>query len=174
MKPIKNRVFCRDCGKAKMLFEDEKKANTFIKFNSKEILLNNGYSPCKSYFCIYCNGWHVSSKISKKNNISHTEKVIKLYNNQKIREQKVKQDRKEAKLQNLKYLTESLDQIDGIINKIKILIENKEFDYCIPLIDFVSNELSKNESNPSLKKRRNSLIETIQKLKVDLFGMGKI
>ena len=35
MKPIKNRVFCRDCGKAKMLFEDEKKAHDKAMRQSK-------------------------------------------------------------------------------------------------------------------------------------------
>lgn len=62
MKPTKNRVFCNDCKRLKMLFETEKKANTFIKFNSEEIEDETGIRPGRSYFCILCNGWHVTSK----------------------------------------------------------------------------------------------------------------
>lgn len=62
MKPTKNQIFCKDCGKTKMLFESEKKADTFIKFNSDNIRQENGYSPIRSYFCVFCAGWHVTSK----------------------------------------------------------------------------------------------------------------
>ena len=62
MKPTKNRIFCYDCGHIKMLFETEKKADTFIKFNVDEIKNQRGYAPIRSYFCIACNGWHVTSK----------------------------------------------------------------------------------------------------------------
>ena len=44
-----------------MLFETEKKANLFIQFNKEEILEESGYSPQRSYFCIFCSGWHVTS-----------------------------------------------------------------------------------------------------------------
>ena len=62
MKPTKNRVYCRDCGRVKMLFETEKQADTFIRFNREEIEERAGYCPARSYFCIICNGWHVTSK----------------------------------------------------------------------------------------------------------------
>ena len=39
MKPTKNRVYCRDCGRVKMLFETEKQADTFIRFNRDEIAI---------------------------------------------------------------------------------------------------------------------------------------
>lgn len=44
-----------------MLFETEKKADLFIQFNKEEILEESGYSPQRSYFCIFCSGWHVTS-----------------------------------------------------------------------------------------------------------------
>ncbi|MDR3169022.1 MAG: hypothetical protein LBU27_04620 [Candidatus Peribacteria bacterium] len=50
MKPTKNRVFCGDCGKVKMLFKAEKKAENFIRFNSEEILKEQGTAPIRSYF----------------------------------------------------------------------------------------------------------------------------
>ena len=62
MKPTKNRVFCKDCGRSKMLFETEKKATTFIKFNGEDIEKESGFKPERSYFCTFCGGWHVTSK----------------------------------------------------------------------------------------------------------------
>lgn len=88
MKPTKNKVFCLECGRAKMLFETEKKANTFIKFNSNEIAEQNGHAPIRSYFCIACNGWHVTSRESATPfKMSLSEKVIKNYRRIKKKEQ---------------------------------------------------------------------------------------
>jgi hypothetical protein len=61
MKPKKNRVFCPDCGRPKMRFESEKKADTFIKFNRAEIEAESGFGPKRSYFCAFCAAWHVTS-----------------------------------------------------------------------------------------------------------------
>jgi hypothetical protein len=62
MKPTKSKVFCVECKRYKMLFETEKKADTFMKFNSIDIELETGYSPTRSYYCVYCGGYHVTSK----------------------------------------------------------------------------------------------------------------
>lgn len=59
MKP-KNRVYCNACGRSKMLFETEKKALLFIKFNSDEILVDNVVTPTRAYYCESCMGWHVT------------------------------------------------------------------------------------------------------------------
>jgi hypothetical protein len=64
MKP-KNRVFCVDCGRSKILFETEKKATNFIHFNAKDIHEESGYSPDRSYYCKSCGGWHVTSAPKK-------------------------------------------------------------------------------------------------------------
>lgn len=80
MKPTKNRVFCYDCGRNKMLFETEKKANNFLKFNAEEIEEESGKRPVRSYFCQSCCGWHITSQEAIPNKISRTEKVISLYN----------------------------------------------------------------------------------------------
>lgn len=61
MKPTRNKVFCPDCERPKMLFETEQKAKNFIRFNSEEIQAESGYSPQRAYFCLFCNGWHVTS-----------------------------------------------------------------------------------------------------------------
>lgn len=62
MKPIKNRFHCVYSGRVKMLFTTEKKANTFMKFNNDTIESENGFKPIRAYFCICCNGWHLTSK----------------------------------------------------------------------------------------------------------------
>ena len=84
MKPTKNRVYCRDCGRVKMLFETEKQADTFIRFNREEIEERAGYCPARSYFCIICNGWHVTSKKEHGHLISKSEKILGDYKTMKL------------------------------------------------------------------------------------------
>ena len=79
MKPTKNRFFCNDCAKVKMQFETEKKANTFIKFNENEIEEETGFKPIRSYYCISCDCWHVTSKIKTIEIKSKTEVVLEKY-----------------------------------------------------------------------------------------------
>ena len=93
MKPSKNKVFCYDCGRNKMLFENEKKANTFLKFNADIIEKESGKKPKRSYFCQSCCGWHITSQEDKPNRISRTEKVINLYN--KAKEEEMKSEKEE-------------------------------------------------------------------------------
>lgn len=62
MKPSKNRIVCPQNGRIKMLFESEKKALNFIKFNGDNIQNENGLSPCRAYYCNICFGWHITSK----------------------------------------------------------------------------------------------------------------
>lgn len=65
MKPTKNRIFCNGCKKLKILFETQKKADNFIKFNHDEILEETGKSPTRSYYCKWCGGYHVTSNTSE-------------------------------------------------------------------------------------------------------------
>lgn len=65
MKPIKNQIFCYGCRKHKMLFESQKKADNFIRYNSEGIQEENGKSPVRSYYCEMCGGYHVTSNPSK-------------------------------------------------------------------------------------------------------------
>ena len=62
MRPIKNRMFCLECKRPKMLFESKGKALNFIKFNSDEIKNANGIAPTRVYYCKSCAGWHVTSR----------------------------------------------------------------------------------------------------------------
>nr|MBC7614365.1 hypothetical protein [Pseudopedobacter sp.] len=83
MKPTKNRVFCKDCGRVKMLFETEKKAAHFIAFNQEEITMESGIAPQRSYFCQFCGGWHLTS-IKEKIGQTKNEKLLEDYLQQKV------------------------------------------------------------------------------------------
>lgn len=75
-KPSKKRIFCPDCGKPKILFETEKEANTFIKFNSEEIEHGEKLRP---YYCPACCGYHISHKKHYKGFDNRTEEMIEDY-----------------------------------------------------------------------------------------------
>lgn len=59
IKP-KNRVYCPQLGRPKMLFESREKAERFMKFNSDELEELNGYAPKRAYYCTACGGWHLT------------------------------------------------------------------------------------------------------------------
>lgn len=54
-------MFCHDCRRVKMLFDTQEKADAFILRNQEQIKEESGYSPKRSYHCIVCGGWHVTS-----------------------------------------------------------------------------------------------------------------
>lgn len=80
MSKPKNRVMCPDCGRQKMLFESESKANSFIKWNKDEI--ENG-DKLRSYYCPACCGWHISHQKFHKDMEGRTDKLIESYNKEK-------------------------------------------------------------------------------------------
>lgn len=80
MSKPQNRIMCPDCGKQKMLFESEAKANNFIKWNKDEI--ENG-DKLRPYYCPACCGWHISHQKFHKDMEGRTDKLIEAYNNQK-------------------------------------------------------------------------------------------
>lgn len=61
MKPKKNRIYCREFGRIKMLFPSERKAMNFIRFNADAIIEETGKAPVRCYYCNLCAGWHVTS-----------------------------------------------------------------------------------------------------------------
>lgn len=76
MKPVKNKVFCIDCGRSKQLFESESKADNFIRFNGEEILEESDKAPIRSYYCPSCGGWHVTSSPIAWNVKTRSERFI--------------------------------------------------------------------------------------------------
>jgi hypothetical protein len=81
MKP-KNRVMCPDCGKQKMLFETEKKAETFLKFNMDEVN-PDGTREMRVYYCPACCGYHITSKEYRPSYEGRTERLINRFHNDK-------------------------------------------------------------------------------------------
>ena len=62
MKPSKNRIYCRDCGRMKTVFDSEEAAMRFIRYNKRDIIETGGYAPTRAYYCDLCCAWHVTSK----------------------------------------------------------------------------------------------------------------
>lgn len=73
MKPTKNRIFCPQSGRPKMIFETKEKAERFLEYNvvGEAEFLKKGKVPTRAYYCAFCNGWHLTS--SKKRNMSEEE-----------------------------------------------------------------------------------------------------
>lgn len=82
MKP-KNRIYCRECGRQKLVFESEKKAMTFIKFNGDEILKESGRKPVRAYYCECCGGYHVTSNENINQRYDRTNHIIEVYHQNK-------------------------------------------------------------------------------------------
>jgi len=76
-KPKNNRVWCPECGRPKMLFESESKANNFIKWNGEDIDTNGG--KLRPYYCPACGGYHISSKPYKASYDHSTDALIRRY-----------------------------------------------------------------------------------------------
>lgn len=76
MKPTKNRYFCVDAQRIKMLFESESAAKNFIKFNTGSIIAHGGHAPKRVYYCMACGGWHVTSKESVPQHRSRVERYF--------------------------------------------------------------------------------------------------
>ena len=85
MKP-KHRIYCRECGRYKLLFETEKKALNFIKFNAQDIINGNknGFVPKRAYYCECCGGYHVTHCMKNYKPYT-TSDIINAYNNRKNR-----------------------------------------------------------------------------------------
>ena len=81
MKPKKNNLFCIDCGRPKMLFETEKKAQNFIKYNGNDILREGQtIDDIRVYYCPSCCGYHITTKPYKISyEYSNTYRIIKAY-----------------------------------------------------------------------------------------------
>ena len=77
-KPRRNRVMCPDCGRAKMLFESESKAENFIKWNGDDIDTHG--DGLRAYYCPACCGWHITHKKHRKSYDHRTDELIEAYN----------------------------------------------------------------------------------------------
>ena len=138
MKPTKSRFFCREAQRSKMLFESQKKAENFKQYNNKEILNELGYAPVRSYHCIACDGWHLTSRREERDLPSKTELVLEAY--------------KEAPSANV---------LEGLRKKIELIrrsLKNKGNKTIITkLIEEASSSLKDLEVTGQLKKSKGEL-----------------
>ncbi len=127
MKPIKNRFFCRDCGRIKMLFQTEKQANTFIRYNADEINEESGVKPIRSYYCISCDGYHVTSKNKIADLKSFTETVLEDY--KKGNENSSHHQAKNTKGELIEKSKNSIQKIENVYRETKAIRNSlkKEF-----------------------------------------------
>lgn len=66
---------CPDCGRPKMLFETERKANGFIRWNGDELHVPEG-CELRAYYCPSCCGWHISHQRHKEHYDQQTDNLI--------------------------------------------------------------------------------------------------
>ena len=76
MKP-KRRVMCPDCHRPKMLFETERKANDFIRWNADS--MEYGSETLRAYYCPSCCGWHISHHEHQERYEQQTDRLIDAY-----------------------------------------------------------------------------------------------
>ena len=150
MKPTRNRVFCLECGRSKMLFETEKKALLFMKYNNEEIAAENDVVPTRAYFCESCGGGHLTPLATVLDIPSKTERVIDRMHAVKEREKAEKLQRKRRletiKKENEEFFKSQLQLVDEHI-------ANNENDAASCLLDSLL-EMSKTKYvKPSLVKR---------------------
>ena len=58
----KHRVYCPSANRQKLLFETERKALNFIRYNGDTIEKESGYRPIRAYYCHCCGGYHTTSQ----------------------------------------------------------------------------------------------------------------
>jgi hypothetical protein len=115
-KPVKNRFYCYDSVKVRMLFKTEKKAINFIKLNSAEIEENSNVKLERHYYCIACNGWHITSRKEDSSIKSRTEKIIRQYERAK-NAMMPKEERAKIQLDKVEAKIKRLEENDKIRNK---------------------------------------------------------
>lgn len=81
MKP-KNRTYCPCCQKLKLSFETEAKAENFMKYNADDIYKETGKKPVRTYYCMACGAWHVTSLEKSFCNVSRMEYNLIEYSRQ--------------------------------------------------------------------------------------------
>lgn len=155
MKPTKNRVFCIECGKSKMLFETEKKALLFMKFNNDEIAEENEAVPSRAYFCEACGGWHLTHLTNTHPTKTPTQKAIELMHKQ----QDFFQAKEDSRMQLLEEQKKEREETHSYaltqLSKVDNLIKNGKTDEALLLVNNLL-ELSKTKYiKPRVNRRIN-------------------
>ena len=163
MKPSKNKIFCHDCGKQKQVFETEKKADNFIKFNSNDIELENGYAPKRSYFCVACGAWHITSNENEFQGKSFTEKVLEKYTIKKENKQELQIIENQKKQEINQKLQIIEDKISDLLKK-KYGNDNLKYK---EILNYAFNEFRiVKKSNLGKQNRKNKIELQLNEIKL--------
>lgn len=175
MKPSKHRVYCQDCGRHKLNFESEKKANTFIKFNSEDIEEESGYAPKRVYYCISCGGWHLTSNEQALQSKSRSERMIERYEKDKEKRALEKERATKLRLEKAPEITKRLHNVRCLIKKAKEYLEESNLSQCTVSLNGAATELKVawtiSGREKAMKKLRIAINELREKVKI--IGMEK-
>jgi NMD protein affecting ribosome stability and mRNA decay len=114
----KKRIMCPDCGRQKMVFESESKANNFIKWNKDSI--DHG-DELRVYYCDACCAYHITHQKYHQSMEGNTDKLIESYN-------KIKQAHSDKDYELIDELYEILNKLDlKDRKKINSLLEQQNY-----------------------------------------------
>ena len=159
-----------------MLFETKEKADNFIKFNGDEIEEDSGFKPERSYFCIACNGWHLTHIKENWNLKSTTERILDFQRKQKEEKTLTKARKKEKNplllavkkeeeklihTYKVEDLEKSLTKIEKYIATLQQPKDSKE--KCIKMLNIAFRELKKAKSIGVVFKKSEKRIKEAEK-----------
>ncbi len=164
MKPTRGRVYCKESGKHRLWFENEKKAYLFIKFNSEDIEAESGFAPNRAYYCISCDGWHVTSKEAGNYLKSRSEIMI-----DKLREDKEKRELAKAKARMRKEemqfeLKKLLQNAETLINSAIEKLKEGNLNQCTDFLNKAFGELNESKKISGFKKEKGKLEAAIHEM----------
>lgn len=169
MKPTRNNVFCKESMRTKILFENQKKADNFIKFNAEDIAQESGYKPIRSYYCEFCAGWHVTSKKENSHIISRTEKVLDYYHLDNERRKIVNQRNKEVRALNApeekRHFEIIQNQIDAINEFLTKGSDDHDDEYYFDCLNMAYSSLKIVRQFAGKDKKKNIIEEKLNKLR---------
>lgn len=164
MKPSRNRIYCKELGRAKMLFPSEKKANNFIRFNADEIIKETGKAPVRCYYCNSCAGWHVTSNpdkeyyIEKQYQVTFNRKKSLMNLTESINNLRSAYLRRKY-MDCYKYIEEAYIEIE---KEERANIDPSEYETAVDYLKQCANGLHK--QCPRYNPKLNSSIESLEKL----------
>jgi hypothetical protein len=128
------------------LFDSDKKAETFIKFNKDEILAEGGYRPQRAYFCSFCGGWHVTSiqeEIPKTKREEMLENLIKLREKEKFQKEVNKAKRNNGKGTTSGLKAESEEFFQKVTHELDALNVQQRTDMVLGKIQELKDQIQK-------------------------------
>jgi len=153
MKPKRNYVHCLASNKTKVLFESKSKADNFIKYNSQEILEENGKAPVRSYYCQVCVGYHVTSNPSKEAEVEFNLRDQRIVESLKRNKEKI------AETAEFKRSLKEIDSWTALATIMLIRTEIEDAEDKLDLCDLCFDGFFKSSNNPKAIRRRDKVLK---------------